>query len=74
MTSRPFLMKFSKWAASGALAVLVLIAAGVGWIYYANSIEETPTCISFRVAGTIDAKAKVLTALQGVVEPLSLPA
>jgi len=68
MTSSPTPMKFSRWAASGALAVLFLAVAGVGWIYYVNSIKETPTCISFKVAGTVDGKAKVLEALQGVVE------
>ncbi len=72
MTLPASLMKLPKWLAGGVLSVLVLIGAAVAWIYYANSIEETPTCISFKASGALDAEAKVLAALPGVVESVGM--
>ncbi|HYD79580.1 MAG TPA: hypothetical protein VEC06_07215 [Paucimonas sp.] len=68
MTSRALLVKLSRLGAAGVLAALVLVAAAVGWIYHAISIEETPTCINFKASGTVDARSKVLADLQLAVE------
>jgi len=68
MTPPPSVTKLLKWLAWTALSVFLMIGATVAWIYHANSIEETPTCISFKASGALDVRAKVLAALPGVVE------
>ena len=65
-------MKIFKWGAGIFFALVLLISLGVGGIYYANSIEETPTCISFKVSGPANTANKVLSDLQSVIDSVGM--